>query len=309
MSRSYRLAAILLSAIAALLAAVVLYLAFGDLGRHKGRIEALVADLIGRPFAIDGAFELELLPAISVVAERVRVGNADWGSQPQMVELGRLSARIGLWSLVSGPIDVRSLEVSDLSVLLETGPDGKGNWVLGEARAPEEAEAPDSSAAAAPPVLQNVKLANLRITYRERGKPDRVALIEMLSIGPGSAGLLALSGKGSRDELPATMSGELGPLDALFSGQNIRLAIEASLGDLRLGVNGGLGRLDPLDGADLALKVGHPDVGTMLKKLRLPVMVSGALSANARLADAGDLTRLDLAAKLGDITLKVGGTL
>jgi uncharacterized protein involved in outer membrane biogenesis len=226
-----------------------------------------------------------------------------------MVELGRLSARIGLWSLVSGPVDVRSLEVSDLSVLLETGPDGKGNWVLGDAGAPEEAEAPDSSAGAAPPVLQNVKLGNLRITYRERGKPDRVALIETLSISPGSAGLLALSGKGSLNEFPATVSGELGPLDALFSGQNIRMAIQASLGDLRLDVNGGLGRLDPLDGADLALKVGHPDVGAMLKKLHLPVMVSGALSADARLADAGELTRLDLAAKLGDITLKVGGTL
>jgi ParB-like chromosome segregation protein Spo0J len=37
--------------------------------------------------------------------------------------------------------------------------------------------------------------------------------------------------------------------------------------------------------------------------------LSGALSADARLADAGELTRLDLAAKLGDITLKVGGTL
>ena len=104
MSRNYRLAVISPPApVAALLAAVVLYLAFGDLGRHKGRIEALVTELIGRPFAIDGAFELEVLPAISVVAERVRVGNADWGSRPQMVELGRLSARIGLWSLVSDP--------------------------------------------------------------------------------------------------------------------------------------------------------------------------------------------------------------
>jgi uncharacterized protein involved in outer membrane biogenesis len=38
---------------AALLAAV-LYIAFGDLSRHKGRIEALVTQSTGRPFAIDG---------------------------------------------------------------------------------------------------------------------------------------------------------------------------------------------------------------------------------------------------------------
>ncbi|HTS54179.1 MAG TPA: AsmA-like C-terminal region-containing protein [Burkholderiales bacterium] len=37
--------------------------------------------------------------------------------------------------------------------------------------------------------------------------------------------------------------------------------------------------------------------------------MAGPLIADARLTDAGDLTRLDLAAKLGDITVKVGGTL
>jgi len=238
----------------------------------------------------------------------VRVGNADWGSQPQMVEIGRLSAKVGLWSLVSGPVDVRSFELSDVSVLLETNAEGKGNWVFGGAGAPEE-KAPAPGAAAAPPVLRDVKVANVRITYREHGKPARVARIETLSIGPGSGGLLALSGKGSLDELAAALKGELGPLDALASGRNIRMAVQASLGDLQLELNGGIGRLDPLDGADLAVKLAHPDIGAMLKKLGLPVVVTGALAADARLSDAGDLTRLDLAAKLGDITVKAGGTL
>ncbi|HEY8252097.1 MAG TPA: AsmA family protein [Burkholderiales bacterium] len=305
-----RLAAIFLSAIVAVPAAAVLYLAFGDLSRHKGRIEALVAQQTGRSFAIDGALELQVLPSISVVAERVRLANADWGSQPQMIELGRVSVRIGLWSLFSGPVDVRSFEVRDLSVLLETGPEGQGNWVLGAASAPEEAAAePGASAPALPPVIQNGKLANVRITYRERGKPDRVAFVETFAIGPGTAGLLAISGKGSLDEFPASVSGELGPLDALFSGRDIRIAIEAGVGDLRLDVKGGIGRFDPLDGADLAVKLGHPDIGAMLKKLDLPVIASGALVAEVKLADAGDLTRLDVAAKLADITLSVEGTL
>ena len=310
MRRSLRFAAIFLSAIAALLAAAVLYLAFGDLSRHKGRIEAFVAQQTGRSFAIDGALELQVLPSIAVVAERVRLANADWGSQPQMVELGRVSASIGLWSLVSGPLDVRSFEVSDLSVLLETGPEGQGNWVLGAASAPEEAaDPPGASAPALPPVIQNGKLANVRITYRERGKPERVAFIETLGIGPGSAGLLALSGKGSLNEFPASVSGELGPLDALFSGRDIRMAIQAGVGDLRLDVKGGLGRFEPLDGADLAVKLGHPDIGSMLKKLHLPIIASGALVVEVKLADSGDLTRLDVAAKLADITLNVEGTL
>jgi len=305
-----RLVVIVLCAAATLLVAVVLYLAFGNLSQHKGRIEALVTDLLGRPFAIDGAFELQVLPSISVVAERVRLGNADWGSQPQMVEIGRVSVQIGLWSLVSGPVDVRSFELSDVSVLLETNADGKGNWVFGETRAPAQvAQQSAESPAAVPLVIESAKLGNVRITYRERGKADRVARIETLSIGPGSDGLIAISGKGSLNEFPAAVSGELGPLNALTSGRDIRTAIHAAVGDLQLDVKGGLGRLDPLKGADLAVKVAHPDLGTMLKKLQLPVVLTGPLIADARLTDAGDLTRLELAAKLGDIKVKVEGTL
>jgi uncharacterized protein involved in outer membrane biogenesis len=227
-----------------------------------------------------------------------------------MVEIGRVSVQIGLWSLVSRPVDVRSFELRDVSVLLETNAERKGNWVFGEARAPaHEAEPLAERPAAVPLVIGSAKVGNVRITYRERGKPDRVALIETLSIGPGSDGLLAISGKGRLNEFPVAVSGELGPLDALTSGRNIRTAIQVSLGDLQVDVKGGIGRLDPLHGADLAVKVAHPDIGKMLTKLQLPVVLAGPLTANARLTEAGDLTRVDLAAKLGDIAVKVGGTL
>ena len=185
--RLRRLSIILLCAAATLLAAAVLYLAFGDLSRHKGRIEVLVTQAAGRSFAIDGTFQLEVLPAIAVVAERVRLGNAEGGSQPQMVEVGRLSLNIGLWSLISGPVDVRSLELSDVAVLLEKDAGGKGNWVFGEvsgdAGAPAPgSDAPGSGAAGIPAVIQHAKLANVRIAFREPGKKERVALIETLSI-------------------------------------------------------------------------------------------------------------------------------
>jgi len=136
-----RFIVVALSVTGALLLAILLYLAFGDLSRHKGRIEALVTGLIGRPFAIDGAFELEMLPSILVRAERVRLGNAPGGSTPQMVEIGHFSARVGLWSLVSGPVDIRSFELRDVALVLEKAAEGRGNRVFGkEAAAEEEAE-------------------------------------------------------------------------------------------------------------------------------------------------------------------------
>ena len=149
----------------------------------------------------------------------------------------------------------------------------------------------------------------MRVTYREPGKPDRVALVETLTIAPGTADLLAISGKGRVGRYATTLTGELGPLDALFSGRNIRMALEAGVEKLRLDVKGGLGRLNPLDGADLTLKIEHPDVGTMLENLRLPVVATGPLNVDARLKDKGELTQLDVDAKLGDSAANVTGTL
>ena len=56
--------------VGAVLLVVVLYIAFGDLGRHKARIEALVSSTIGRPFAIDGPLKIRLMPVIDVSARR-----------------------------------------------------------------------------------------------------------------------------------------------------------------------------------------------------------------------------------------------
>ena len=119
-----RVVVIVLSVAGALLLAIVLYVAFADLGRHKGQVEAFVSKQLGRPFAIDGAFELDVLPSVSVLAERVRIGNAEWGTKPQMLEIGRFSTHVGLWSLISGPVDVRSFELADVSVLLERNREG-----------------------------------------------------------------------------------------------------------------------------------------------------------------------------------------
>lgn len=288
---------------------MVLYVGLGGLGWHKARIEALVSDQIARPFAIDGAFEVRLLPSIKVLVERVRVGNAAWGSSPQMVEIGRFSTEIGLWSLISGPVEIPSIELTDVSVLLEEGPDGKGNWVLGKASGAEEPAQPGSDSTRIPAVVVNAVLRNVRITYRAQKTPERVAQLDSLTIAPASHELLAVSGEGRLNDYAAAVNGELGPLPALVAGRDIRVAIQAVLGELRLDARGGIGSLTPLRGADLTVRLLHPDLGAMLQKLSLPAVVNGALGATVRLSDAGEATRLDLAATLGDITAKVDGTL
>ena len=163
-----RLFGVCLGVVGALLLAVVLYIAFGDLGRHKARIEAWVTQGIGRPFAIDGPFTLRVFPVIDVSAEHVRLGNVPGGSQPQMIEIGKAVVQVGFWSLISGPPDVRLFELNDTTVLLEQGPDGKGNWMLGAPgeEATEEQAEEEAGAAKVPVVIRSARLNGALSMYR-----------------------------------------------------------------------------------------------------------------------------------------------
>jgi len=292
-----------------LVVVLLLYLSFGDLGRHKGLVEKFVSQQMNRPFAIDGPLTVKLVPDISVQAGQVRIGNAKWSTTPQMLQVGRVATRIDLLSLFSGPAVVRSLELSDVTVVLERNGKGENNWTFGDPNAPMQRGPPDDAGFQKfPIVFEHAALSNLRLTYRVAGQKDRLAQIESLTVEPGSDDLLAVVGKGSVDEYPATLSGELGPLQALVSGRDIRMSIQASLGKLNVVAKGAVGRLYPLAGADLKLTVDNPDFGTMLQKLRLPQFARGPIHLDASLKDAGGRTGIDVSAKADDLTLKVNGT-
>ena len=301
-----RLVLVPLAVAGALLAACLLYLAFGDLSRHKALVESLARESLGRPFAIDGAFELALLPTVSVVAERVRLGNAPGGSAPQMLEVGRFSARVPAWSLVFGPVDVRAAELRDATLVLERDARGRGNWSFGAAKA----SAPRAVGfEGIPVVVQDASVRNFRIVYRRAGAPDQVVQVDSLIVGAGPDGLLRTVGHGKLDAHAFSLQADVGPLPALFHGRDLRVALQATLGELRAELNGGIASLDPLRGPDLTLRASHPDVGVLLKTLRAPALAEGALTVNAQLKGAGARPALTAEVKLGEDEAHVEGTL
>ena len=111
------------------------------------------------------------------------------------------------------------------------------------------------------------------------------------------------------DVYPLTLKGEVGPLKSLLTARDMRIAVKGTLGKSSLDVNGAVGSLDPLDGADLTLKVEHPELEYMLRKLELPAVATGPLHIEGRLKDVGELTQLDFDAKGADFSASVKGTL
>ena len=204
-------------------------------------------------------------------------------------------------------------ELSDATVLLEQRARWQGQLDHGSRRRTtkeeDEEDEEESGEVEVPVVIRSAQLHNVRLVYREAKKPDRVLQLDKLSITPGQEELLALDGQGKVDVYPLALKGEWGPLKSLLSARDMRTAMQVTLGKLSMDINGVVGSLDPLDGADLTLKIEHPELGSMLRKLEFPVVASGPLQIEGRLKDAGELTQLDFNAKVGDLKASVKGTL
>ncbi len=99
-----------------------------DWNRYKGALAHAVQDATGRPLTIAGDLSLEILPRPRLIARGVSLGNAPDGSKPQMVQVGRLEARLSPWPLLIGRFELHSLDLIQPTIVLERLPDGTGNW-------------------------------------------------------------------------------------------------------------------------------------------------------------------------------------
>ena len=117
------LSALLLLAITALVALLML-----NPAALKDQFETWASRQLGRQLAIDGDFQLKLGPVVQIAANRVRLANVAWGSQPEMLVAQRLLLELGLRSLFRETVVIPRIEVEGLDVLLERNADGLNNW-------------------------------------------------------------------------------------------------------------------------------------------------------------------------------------
>ena len=257
--------------------ALILHLSFGDLGWIRPRAEAAISKATGREFEIAGGLSLDVLPTPSLVAEKVTLTNAEWGSDPLMVKVEHLSVRVELWSLVSGPIRIEEVRLRDVEVLLETNADGEVNWKMGSGEAPGkpvEAQSGESEKLEIPGVVDLGEIRNVVVTIRGPEEKEQVVTIESLDIET-AVGQLALEGHGQIDDFPWRLSGLIGAWDS--TDDPLRPRIEAALGDLELNIAGQVTNSPMLEGTELTLDVSSEELGPVLEMLDIPLAISGPL--------------------------------
>ncbi len=207
--------------------AALLYLLFADLSRYRPEVEAIVSSAIGRDVRITGEFKPKVLPNPSVVAEGVTLANADWGAPTPMVAIGRASVDVGLWSLLFGPIRIKSLELRDVAILLEQNAAGGANWVFGSDTQPETTA--DSSGARLPVVIELASIENGEVLLRRPEREDSRVLVA-LTLRTDERGVVVANGAGSIGELPFKVEGTI----AAEGSAGARIGIDASLAETTL---------------------------------------------------------------------------
>ena len=286
--------------------AAVLYLSFADLSWMKPRIESAVADATGRRLQLAGDFDLDIVPSPSIVLENVSLSNADWGSEPMLATIGHVSARLGFWSLLAGPVRVDDLRLRDVDVLLETNEQGEENWVLGASAEP--ADDVSDTGGSVPVIIEFAELRDIKLRYQAPEAKSLVVSLASLDVSTDEEQYTVLDGKGVFDQLPWRLAGKLGPDRALAEGADIGIELNAGLSNVDLAVDGRFGDLAKPGGIDLELVASSDDVAQFLKHFNVDVPLTGALDLESTLKSVEAGTRLTVDAKVGEIAARIAAT-
>jgi hypothetical protein len=155
-----------------------------DWGRYRADIEKFGTQLTGRAVKVEGPVSVRLFPWPRLAMEKVTVANPSDASEPYLLAAKRIEVRIALAGLLSGNINVETVDVTDPVISLERLATGRGSWSM---------EPP--SGAFTSRLLEHVKLDQVRFSGgtinlidRSRNGRARLDRAEAVVSAPGIGG-------------------------------------------------------------------------------------------------------------------------
>jgi AsmA family protein len=246
-----------------LLATVFLLVFDWDMLRNA-LAERLSAEL-GREFAIDGKLEGSLGLQPSIKAREVRLANAGWATERNLVEIESLRMQLHLRSLVRGRFVFSDLQIRGATVHLEIDAEGRSSWDLG--REPEE-----------PPwipLIESLVIEEGRLTFHDRRHEvewDATIASAAASSPNGGAGPVMVEGTGrlQHEEFTLTMRGA-SLLDLRARDEPYPVEADVRIGATEATLNGTVEK--PFQPTDLkmALYIKGPNAYLLAPILQLPL--------------------------------------
>jgi uncharacterized protein involved in outer membrane biogenesis len=226
---------------AALIVLVVLF----DWNWFKGPIERRVSAATGREFTIGGDLDVDLGQVTTVRASALRFSNAPWSREPTMASADHAEMDVEVWPLIfQRETRIPEIRLTKPRLRLETGPDGKGNWIFGKQDGENQV------------AFRRLWISDGRLEFLDAARKTDID-IQLDSAPPNQAGgatPVDIEGKGHWTGSAFTLKGRAeSPLELRNTNQPYRIDLRAAAGPTRAHARGTL--LDPLRLRDFDLKL------------------------------------------------------
>ena len=280
-----------------------------DLGVFKPRIEDWVTGYTGRAFSIEGDLDIDLDHTTVVSAGQIRLQNADWGREPNLLSVERFEIRLNLWSLLRGPVIVELVRIEGAAIHLARRQTGAANWHLGP---PERADATaaDSDRDSQGILLQQLDIDDVRIVYES---PDRAGPIDIdirrLDQQFREDEFLDIALEASVGERQLAFEAEIGTWGALLGGRDVRFDLVAELDSFSIQGNGMIDNLADPSRPSIEFSAHGNDVNELLIALGLRDRGQGDINLSGTLVAEGSAPlSLSVTGNLGQTDVQAAGS-
>lgn len=235
--RIKRIAAIGTALAAAGAVAVYVTLSSLEFEELRGIAESEVRRATGRELKVAGPIDLEISFNPAIALDDVSFANAPWGSRPAMVTVKRLELEVSLLPLLLGEVRINRLVLVEPDVLLETGPDGVGNWVFGDV---PSGDAEDSESSGTLPAFSEIAVRDGRAVFRDgkTGQDMRLHISGARARAASHTSPLVLALSGAANDTAFKLEGTFGSPEELAAGEVFPLMVIGEVAGVRLNVEG-----------------------------------------------------------------------
>lgn len=277
-----RNSAIMLGVLAAIIVVVAILFEWNWLRRP---IERVVEWQTGRSFHIAGNLDVDLGRVTTARADALTFGNATWSSVPTMAAADRAEVSVEVFPLIfRRETRIPHIRLTRPQLRLETGPDGTGNWVFGDASGESRTRFHDLRIDGGRLLfLDPARKTDLDIQLSSvrQATPDEPSAIDLKGKGRWAGNVLALQGRVAS------------PLALRDTDKPYRIDLRATAGPTRAHARGTL--LDPfrLRDFDLRLMLAGQDMEDLFPLIGIATPPTPPYRLDGRFARDGNTWRYD----------------
>ena len=296
-----------LLALLGLVSLCVTWLFTANLGVFKPQLEQFVTERIGREFSVNGELDIHLGRTLKFSAENIVLENADWAGGPAMVNVGRLSVRVDLWSIYAGPIVVELIDIDDMALNLVNSETDEKNWefeLAGGTDQPEVQEEPLGL------WLQTLEIDAVRIVYEDAHRPEPVDVrIQSLRQQRRDDDMLETSVDATVNERAVEFRGTWGTWTSLLAGSNVQFDASGQLDTISVQATGHIDDLRNPRRPAVDFSIAGPSIKDISAMLGLGEVGEGDVDLSGGLSSENDgPLRLRIVGNLGQTQIDVTGS-